>query len=420
VSTDLLHWTEKADAVLPDKNGVVFSGSGLVDWDNTSGIQKNPKMDESGKLTNPPLILFYTSIQAERGTGPAAQSMVYSLDEGKTWKKYPQNPVLPNLVKDNRDPKVFWYGDRKKPGGSGGHWVMALYLEGENYALFSSQNLTKWEKICDIKNLGCSECPDMFELAVDGNSGLKKWVFWGGDGKYVIGSFDGMTFSPETGPFTTKYGGNDYAAQTYSDIPATDGRRIQFSWMSGGKFPGMPFNQQFTVPRNLTLRTTPEGIRLFMEPVSEIESLRTGRTINFSGSLKGTTSPLKVNGLVGDMLDIGMVFSLKMTGQADTTHVMNIEIFGQKISYNAGTDTISLAGIKAPLRMKNNELKIRLILDRTSIELFANDGEVQIARCFINQDKSPASMSISGKNGFGDVKLKAYPLKAVWNTAPQK
>jgi sucrose-6-phosphate hydrolase SacC (GH32 family) len=420
VSTDLLHWTEKPDAVLPDKNGVVFSGSGLVDWDNTSGMQKNPKLDESGKITNPPLILFYTSISADRGKGPAAQSMVYSLDEGKHWKKYPENPVLPNLIVDNRDPKVFWYGDRKNPAGSGGHWVMALYLEGENYALFSSQNLTRWEKICDIKNLGCSECPDMFELPVDGKPGLTKWVFWGGDGKYVIGSFDGKTFSPEAGPFTTKYGGNDYAAQTYSDIPAADGRRIQFSWMAGSKFPGMPFNQQFTVPRSLTLRTTPAGIRLFMEPVSEIESLRAGKALNFTGSLKGTGNPLKVNGLVGDLLDIGMEFSLNTGGPADTTDVLNIEVFGQKISYNAGSDTISLAGIKAPLALKNNELKIRLIIDRTSIELFADGGEVQIANCFINQDNMPASMSISGKNGLGNVRLKAYPLKSVWTTALPK
>jgi len=420
VSTDLLHWTEQPDAVLPDKNGVVFSGSGLVDWDNTSGLQKNPKLDGSGKILNPPLVLFYTSISADRGKGPAAQSMVYSLDEGKTWKKYPGNPVVPNLVADNRDPKVFWYGDRKNSSGSGGHWVMALYLKDQDYALFSSQNLIKWEKICDIKNLGCSECPDMFELPVDGISGNTKWVFWGGDGKYLIGAFDGKNFSPEAGPFTTKYGGNDYAAQTYSDIPVSDGRRIQFSWMSGGSYPGMPFNQQFSVPRNLTLRTTPTGIRLFMEPVREIESLRAGKAVNLNSSLKGTANPLKVNGLVGDLLDIEMEFSLKTAATGDTTDLLNIVVFGQEITYNAGSGMISLAGIRAPLAVRDNLLKIRLILDRTSIELFANGGEVQIAKCFVNQDKKPAAMSISGKSGFGDVKLKAYPLKSVWTKALPK
>jgi fructan beta-fructosidase len=415
VSTDLLHWTERPDAVLPDKNGVVFSGSGLVDWANTSGIQKNPKKDESGRISNPPLVLFYTSISADRGKGPAAQSMVYSLDEGKNWKKYPGNPVLPNVIGSNRDPKVFWFGGPQDPATPGnGHWVMALYLDGEDYALFTSNNLINWEKVCDIKNMGCSECPDMFELPVDGNSLQKKWVFWGGNGKYLIGSFDGKNFTREAGPFTTKYGGNDYAAQTYSDIPAADGRRIMFSWMQGGEYPGMPFNQQFSVPRNLTLRTTPDGVRLFMEPVREIEKLRSPKPVNFSGSLRGPGNPLKVNGLVGELFDIELLFDLKTAGSPDTTNVLQTVIFGQQVTYNTGTETITLEGIKAPLAPAGNQLKLRLIIDRTSIELFANNGEVQIAKCFINKNKLPAGMSISGKTGMGEVRVTAWPLKSVW------
>jgi sucrose-6-phosphate hydrolase SacC (GH32 family) len=424
VSTDLLHWTEKPDAVLPDKNGVVFSGSGLVDWENTSGLQKNPKKDASGKLANPPLVLFYTSIQADRGKGPAAQSMVYSLDEGKTWKKYPANPVLPNLITDNRDPKVFWYSDRQNPAGpKGGHWVMALYLEGENYALFSSQNLTNWEKMCDIKNLGCSECPDMFELPVDGNSAQTKWVFWGGDGKYLIGTFDGKTFTPEAGPFTTKYGGNDYAAQTYSDIPATDGRRIQFSWMSGGKYPGMPFNQQFTVPRSLTLRTTSEGVRLFIEPAIEIEKLRNSKQANFSANLKGMDNKIKVPGMKGELFDIEILLDFKKFDEknplsTDTTNLIYMEIFGQKITYNMGSKIIESAGIKAPLVPVDHQIRIRLIIDRTTVELFANDGIIQIANCFINKDKVPANLSIWGKKDLATVSVKSYQLKSVYSIQP--
>jgi len=412
VSPDLFHWTEMADAVIPDKNGVVFSGSAVVDWNNTSGLQTKPVKDKEGKIMNPPLVAFYTSTDADRGKGKSAQSMVYSLNEGKTWIKYPGNPVIPHIIGGNRDPKVFWYEDKNNPGN--GKWVMALYMDGEDYALFSSENLIQWNKICDIKNLGCSECPDMFELPVDGNKQKSRWVFWGGNGKYLIGNFDGKEFKIESGPFTTKYGGNDYAAQSYSDIPPSDGRRIQFSWMQGGEYPGMPFNQQFTVPRNLTLHTTPDGIRLFMQPVKEIETLRIAGVIAFSPSLEGLDKAINVPGLKGECFDIGIEIKLKTLNTTDTNNCINIEIFGQKISCNIDKQTINLSGINAPLSQAENHIKLRLLIDRTSIELFANDGEVQIAKCFVNKDSDQPDMTITGNKNLADVKIEAYQLKSVW------
>ncbi len=415
VSTDLVHWNEMADAVIPDKNGVVFSGSAVVDWNNTSGLQTNPARDKAGKIVNPPLVAFYTSTDANRGKGKSAQSMVYSLDEGKTWLKYPGNPVLPHMIGGNRDPKVFWYEDRKNPANpNNGHWTMALFMDGEDYALFSSKNLIQWEKICDIKKLGCSECPDMFELPVDNNKQQSRWVFWGGNGKYLIGNFDGKEFKIESGPFTTKFGGNDYAAQSYSDIPANDGRRIQFSWMQGGEYPKMPFNQQFTSPRNLTLRTTPDGIRLFMEPVKEIEKLRLPDPITFSATLKGAENPVQVTGLKGELLDIEIRFDLKSYHATDTNSVIKTELFGQTISYNPGTQILSLTGIKAPLAPVDGKIKLRLLIDRTSLELFANEGIVQIAKCFVNKDKNSANLTISGNSDLADVHIVAYQLESVW------
>ena len=412
VSTDLFHWKEMPDAVIPDKNGVVFSGSAVVDWNNTSGLQTNPVKNEAGKITNPPLVAFYTSTLANRGKGKSTQSMVYSLDEGKNWIKYPGNPVIPHIIAENRDPKVFWFEDKKNQNN--GHWVMALYMDGEDYALFSSENLIQWNKICDIKNLGCSECPDMFELPVDGNKQKSRWVFWGGNGKYLIGNFDGKEFKIESGPFTTKYGGNDYAAQSYSDIPANDGRRIQFSWMQGGEYPKMPFNQQFTVPRNMTLQTTPEGIRLFMEPAKEIEKLRMPDPVTLSTTLNGMDNPATVSNLKGELFDIELRFDLKSHSASDTNNVLKAEIFGQKISYNPGTRIINMEGIKAPLAPVNNKIILHLLIDRTSIELFANDGIIQIAKCFVNKEKAPANLTISGNKDLADVKVVAYELNSVW------
>ena len=253
----------------------------------------------------------------------------------------------------------------------------------------------------------------MFELPVDGNRSNSRWVFWGGDGKYLIGTFDGKEFKKESGPFTTKYGGNDYAAQSYSDIPATDGRRIQFSWMAGGEYPKMPFNQQFTVPRNLTLRTIPDGIRLFMEPAKELETLRTSKQVSFRTTLQGMEKLVKVPDLTGELLDIELIIKLKIA-EIDTTSTLNAEIFGQKITYYPGLQRIVLDGVKAPLKPIGNKIKLRLIIDRTSIELFANDGIGQIAKCFVNKDNVSANMTLSGKKDLATVKVKAFQLKSVW------
>ncbi|NMC38098.1 MAG: glycoside hydrolase family 32 protein [Bacteroidales bacterium] len=414
VSNDLLHWTERPDAVLPDKNGVVFSGSAVVDWKNTSGLQKKPVRDNSGNIENPPLVAFYTSTGANRGKGHSAQSMVYSLDEGDTWLKYPRNPVIPHIVGGNRDPKVFWYEEKKNTTGKQGKWIMALYMDKEDYALFSSDNLIRWNKICDIKDMGCSECPDIFELPVDGDKNNTRWVFWGGNGKYLIGTFDGITFKKEGGPFDAKHGGNDYAAQTYSDIPTSDGRRIMFSWMQGGQYPGMPFNQQFTVPRNLTLRETPRGIRLFIEPVKELESLRVSNPVALSVKFNGKDIPVNIPDLKGELLDIQLLFNLRNSESRDTSKTINIEIFGQTISYRKNINTIELEGIKAPLIPMDGKIIIRLITDRTSIEMFANDGIVQIAKCFVNSRKSPAGLAISGNQELEDFEATVYNLRSVW------
>jgi sucrose-6-phosphate hydrolase SacC (GH32 family) len=176
----------------------------------------------------------------------------------------------------------------------------------------------------------------------------------------------------------------------------------------------MPFNQQFTVPRNMTLHTTPDGIRLFMEPVKEIEKLRMPNPVTFSTSLQGSDKPVQVPNLKGELLDIEIQFDLKSYNTSDTNNVLKAEIFEQKISYNPGTQIISLAGIKAPLAPVNNKIKLRLLVDRTSIELFANDGIIQIAKCFVNKDNDPSNLTISGNKDLAEVQLVAYQLKSVW------
>ena len=395
-SSDLLHWKELPPAIHPDELGTMFSGSGVVDHANTSGFQSG---DEK------PLVLIYT---AAGGTNrlskgkPFTQGIAYSTDAGKTWKKYEGNPVLEHIEGGNRDPKVFWHEPSKQ-------WVMALYLDREDYALFGSPNLKQWEKLCDIRNLGCSECPDMFELAVDGDANNKKWVFWGGNGVYLIGSFDGKNFVPESKPLKAKYGGFDYAAQTWSDMP--DGRRMQISWMNSSSsnvvFPGMPFNHQFTLPRELTLRTTQNGVRLCMEPAREVETLRDqllfelDRTATLSTGDEESIVPPK------RQLEIEMAFEPSNDAELD------FSFFGNTFRYSAAKKTFGVI----PVEPINGKIKLRFFLDTVSFEVFANDGESIFATCFTPESMTSEAIGLSVEHGNTTVtSLKIQTLKRTWPT----
>jgi len=394
-SPDLVHWTEHPAAIHPDQLGTIFSGSAVVDWNNTSGFQKG---------ADKPLVLFFTCDGPSARYGhKATQGLACSTDGGKTFVKYDKNPIIPPLIDGNRDPKVIWHENSKQ-------WIMALYMEREDYALLGSKNLREWERLSDVNNLGCGECPDFFPLAVDGNDNNVKWVFWGGNGKYLIGAFDGKEFRRETEPLTNKHGGNDYAAMTFSDTP--DGRRIQLSWMSeqDGVFRGMPFNQQFTVPRELTLRTTPQGnVRLYTEPVEELKILREKMSEVSKVVVKANDEILIPND--NELFDMEAVFSI---GSAEK---LTLDIVGQKVEYDAVEKRIALEGIRAPLEVKDGLLTLRIVADRTSIEMFAQGGEVQIARVF--RPKSGVVYNgIAVETVGGDAVIestKIWKMKSIWN-----
>ncbi len=385
VSPDLVHWKHMPIAVLPDKLGACWSGSGVVDWNNTAGLQTGE--DKT-------LVLLYTSAGKT-----FTQSLVYSNDRGRTWTKYEKNPVLGHIAASNRDPKVIWHKPTKK-------WIMALFLDKQDYTLLSSTNLKEWTRICDIPPMGCGECPDIFELPIDGDENNKTWVFWGGNGNYALGTFDGKTFTKTSGSHPSKYGANDYAAQTFSDVPADDGRRIQISWMSGGKYPEMPFNQQMSFPRVLTLRTTEEGVRLFMEPAKEIELLHEKEHAFSNVALRPNENLLE--DISGDLFHIVAEF------EPGTAEVFGFNIRGNKIEYAVEKKTITALGRSAPLAAKDGTVKLELLVDRTSIELFGNAGRIQMATCFL-PDQANRSIGVFAESGQAKiVSLKVYELKSAW------
>lgn len=391
VSTDMLHWNELRDELYPDQLGTIFSGSAVVDWNNTAGFQ-------TGK--EKVLVCIYTSAggtnHASQGQ-PFTQSIAYSNDRGRTWTKYEKNPVLGHIEGGNRDPKVFWHEPNRQ-------WIMPLYLDKHDFVLFASPDLKQWTKLCDIPEFGDRECPDMFELPVDGDKSDTRWVFWGASGYYLIGRFDGNVFTKESGPHQSCWGANDYAAQTYSDIPATDGRRIQIAWMRGGKYPGMPFNQQMSVPRVLTLRTTPEGVRLFIEPIKEIESLRTKEHAWSAITLAPGTNLL--NDVSAELLDVQTEFELGDAKQ------IGFELRGQKVEYSVAEKRLTALGRTVPLDPVDGRMRLRILVDRTSIEVFANDGQVSIASCYVPEGNLLAVCAVGGTAKVASMKV--WELKSVW------
>ncbi|RZK67716.1 MAG: 2,6-beta-D-fructofuranosidase, partial [Pedobacter sp.] len=252
VSPDMIHWSELPVALSPDKTGTMFSGSTVIDYENTAGFNK-------GKT--PAMVALYTAATNDRQT----QCVAYSLDKGRTWTKYEKNPVIDSKEKwnsvDTRDPRVFWY----KPGK---RWVMVLN-ERDGHSIYTSKNLKEWNYESHVT--GFWECPDLFELPIDGDNSKTKWVMYGASNSYMIGSFDGKTFTPEGGKYFYVTG-TIYAAQTFTNMPDSDPRRIQIGWGRVAQ-PGMPFNNMMLLPTELTLRTTKNGPRLFSEPVKEVNQL---------------------------------------------------------------------------------------------------------------------------------------------------
>ena len=380
ISKDLVHWEEQPIAILPDKLGGIFSGSGVVDKNNTAGFGKNA------------LVLCYTS-----AGGRFSQSLSYSTDRGRTWSRYTDNPVVPNqgIDRTERDPRVFWHEPTKR-------WVMGLHLKRGHARFFTSANLKAWTHVSDFKHPTIHECPDLFKLPVDGDTQKEKWVLYGASFRYFVGSFDGKTFTPEIGPIWGNVGRNFYAAQTWTN---TKDRRIQIAWMGGGRYPGMPFNQQQSFPCELTLRTTPHGIRLFRYPVKEIERLHMDSFTLKDHTLKPGDNPLAE--LSGDLFDIELEIQ-----PGDTTE-FGLRFHETVISYANGK--ITFFGKPYGVTPVNGVVKLRILVDRTSVEAFANEGALSMSHCFLPRNIHTGLDLYTKGNTLRIRSLRVSALRSIWN-----
>lgn len=385
VSKDLVHWEELPVALHPDNLGTMFSGSAVMDYENTSGF---------GKPGKPAMVAAYTVDNPDR----EIQCIAYSLDKGRTWTKYTKNPVIDSKEKwnsrDTRDPRVFWY----KPGK---HWVMVLN-ERDGHSVYTSKNLKEWNY--ESHTTGFWECPDLFELPIDGDKGKTKWVMYGASNTYMIGSFDGKTFTPESGKhqLTT---GTIYAAQTYSNIPEADGRRIQVGWGRVAQ-PGMPFNNMMLLPTELTLHTTKNGVRMFSKPVKETEQLF--EPVKQWKDLKSDDANQKLKEFYNaDRLRIKTTIKLSHATEA------GFNLFGQRmIGYDMNFNTIN-GVFYSPENITSMELTADIYIDRTSIEVFIDGGAYSYS-----MERRPFADNKEGLHFWGnniEIKdLEVFNARSIW------
>lgn len=370
VSPDLVHWTQLDDALEPDALGTIYSGSAVVVGSRIAAL--------------------YTAA----GT-PFTQCLAYSMDRGRTFTKFAKNPVLPHVAGENRDPKLVWHSQSAR-------WVMALYLEGETYALFASTDLESWSELERFEMPGCSECPDFFEMPVEGESGERRWVFTAANGQYLVGRFDGRHFAHEGAPQRVEFGRNCYAVQSWSNLPASDGRRIQIGWMNGGRYPHMPFNQQMSLPCELRLVRGGDALHLEKSPVRELERLR-ARTTRFDAIEVAGRAEL---GSRAELLDLELEIEPRKASE------VALRVRGESVRWSAANATLECLGASAPLGLEDGRLRLRVLVDRTSIEVYGNGGRVVQSSCCLLRGDAPLALEVLG--GTARVRAVVHELEPAW------
>jgi fructan beta-fructosidase len=378
-SDDLIHWRQEPIALYQNTvHDMMFSGGGFIDFNNSAGLGTNT--------------LFVAFTSTGRG-----ECLAYSQDGGVTFAELPENPVVRHR---GRDPKILWYEPDQK-------WVMAVYNaspcaetaavpadpgqkhENANVAFHESRDLRVWTRTGAFTHAdrhAVFECPELFELPVDGDADEQRWILYGAQNRYFVGHFNGRTFVAESGPHGSRHGAF-YAAQTFSDVP--DGRRIQIGWVRTAsypaRFPGQIVNQSFTLPHELSLKQTPTGPRLCFTPVAETRKLRT-ETLARGTHLTPAEADHMLQACVGALTEVVLEFERN------------------------GNHGLILNGIDASFEGRS----ARIFTDRTFNEVYADEGHYYEVRT-----REPArfdSVETRLEAGFeGQVRaMTIYRLNSIW------
>jgi len=390
VSKDLVHWKQFPNALHHRRGDAMFSGGGAVDWKNTGGWKTGD---------NDVIVITWTST----GRG---ECIAYSNDKGRTFTEYEANPVIKHR---GRDPKTVWYayGENDKPLNDtakklGGHWVIAVYDEtkehGRNIAFYSSTDLKQWQLESNLP--GYYECAELFTLPVDGDENHVHWVVFAADAKYAIGDFDGRTFTPEHEGKHQLHWGPYYASQLFSDAP--DDRRIQIGWARIG-MGDSPFNQTFTFPTELTLRTTPDGVRMCGEPVKEIETAH--------GKAHKASNKTLTDGAAVELKTKGALFDIRATWEVGTAKVVGLDVDGrEEFSYDVATGKAKGRACK----IADGGISVQILIDRPMKETFVDGGRMVFTEPY-NNDLNIESVKAWARGGEAKlVSMEVHELDASW------
>ncbi|GAA4397582.1 levanase [Nibrella viscosa] len=404
VSRDLVHWTELPPAIAEENGTMIFSGSCVVDQNNTSGFGKNGLV---------PMVAIYTGHQEGLNQ---SQHLAFSLDKGRTWTKYAGNPVIDLKQKDFRDPKVFWHEPTKR-------WIMAVVLPKENKLLiYGSRNLKNWERLSEFTSATTPatiwECPDLLELPVDGTT-EKKWVLLmsmgggapaGGSGmQYFIGDFDGKTFTSRHSDVRfLDYGKDYYAAITYNNTP----RRVSIGWMNNWQYandiPTTPFRGAMTLPRELRLVNVGNRYELRQRPVAELNQLASDAFQWRGIELSQLNESIRKNRITGDsyvltlIADVTEDFGVKVRKGDGEETVIGYKTGGKQLYVdrtNSGQVNFKkefTGRFTAPLQPEPQanvpsapgRIQLQIWVDRSSVEIFANDGKVTMTNLIFPKQTS--------------------------------
>jgi fructan beta-fructosidase len=427
VSNDLVQWRHLPLALAEQGEIMMFSGSAVIDFANTSGFGKND---------HPPMIAIYTGHREETKDTKRLedQRIAYSSDHGRTWTHYSGNPVIDIGSPEFRDPKVFWHDATSR-------WIMVVVLSQEKKVrLYASPDLKDWRQLSEFGPAGAWhgpiiwECPDLFPLQVEGEPRVIKWVLIisvnpggpaGGSGtQYFVGDFDGTSFisdpeHPSESILWLDYGSDFYAAVTWDNVPESDGRRILLGWMSNWNYtqdvPTSPWRGAMTVPRSLTLKRTSKGLRLAQAPVEELKKLYQGSPLVFpGGSFADADNWLFQQRNLSELLDVEMSFS---EVSPHTPFVINIhagvgEVTAIAVDPQSGKLDVDRthSGLKefhpaflastrhvASVEISSGQFTVRFLLDTSSLEVFAQNGRATLTdQIFPAAGKRLISLSSEG------------------------
>ena len=436
ISKDLIHWEQMPIALYPDSLGTIFSGSAVVDEMNTSGL---------GSPEHPAMVAIFTYHSTEREKAGyndfQNQGIAYSADKGRTWKKYERNPIIRNPGKrDFRDPKVFWHTPSAQ-------WVLVLAAY-DHVEFYASKNLKEWKHLSDFgffpgeQGRGW-ECPDFFELKISGSI-EKKWVllvsvnpgaYNGGSGtQYFIGQFDGKGFQSDPGQtLWIDYGKDNYAGVTWSNVPKSDERRLFMGWMSNWQYanvvPTEVWRSAMTIPRELSLINTDNGIRLASWPVTEIKSLKAGNEVLHTNIMDAADTASEKISLPQSGLEINLDierdkelndFELEFSNPNGEKVLIGLEgrlnqIYLDRDKSGDVDFSKQFGGRHIGIRQtKNKNLNLTLLLDLSSLELFTDDGTLAMTEIFFPSERYTQLIIRSRTRGIRIKSLRLNLLKSIW------